>query len=131
MSGCDDPGAGEAAEADVGPRVVHGGVGGARAPGRGAAGAGGAGAGDAGPAVAVQPGEMSNTRRRQPGRHTAASALPRDELYVAAKPDGPSSGWSRAQRGFQGDPVGIHEPCQRAAQHTASGGQQTVRTMSV
>lgn len=126
MSGCHDPGSGQAAATSVRTRVLDGGVigGCARAPDDdGHSGAGGAGAGDAGSAVAVQPEQVS-----PPGRDTAASALPGDELHVAAEPYGHSPGGPRAQRGLARHPLGIYQPRQRAAQHAQTGGWQTVRT---
>lgn len=111
MSGCHDPGPGQAAATSF----LYGGVigGGARAPDDRRPRAGGAGAGDAGPAVAVQPEQMSPA-----GWHAATPTLPGDELHIAAKPDGHTSGWPRAQRGLAGHPLGVHQPRQRAAQHT-------------
>lgn len=92
MSGCHDPGPGQAAAISIRTRVLDGGVvgGGARPPDdrRPGAGGAGAGAGDAGFAVAVQPDQVPPA-----GWHPAAPALPGDELHVAAKPtDLPQAG---------------------------------------
>lgn len=129
MLGCHDPGPGQAAAISIRTRVLDGGVvgGGARPPDdrRPGAGGAGAGAGDAGFAVAVQPDQVPPA-----GWHPAAPALPGDELHVAAKPHGSTSGWPRAQRRLAGHPLGVHQPRQRAAQHAQAGGWQTVRTMN-
>lgn len=72
MSGCNDPGTGEAAEVGFRSRVVHGGVGGAgggRDPGDGDR------TGNESVAVVVQPRKIAS---QQPGRHTAAQTLPGD-----------------------------------------------------
>jgi len=91
MSGCDDLGTSETAETGVGAGVVDGSVdgNGTRAPNDRDSRVGDTGAGDAGPAVAIQ---SEQVQTRQSGQHAAASTLPGDELHVAAKPDGYTSG---------------------------------------
>lgn len=92
VPGCDDSGTGEAATTSVRTRVLDGGVvGGSRASDDRSPGAGVAGAGNAGPAVSVQPDQMSS---RQSSWHTAAPALPGNELHIVAEPDRHTAGRS-------------------------------------
>lgn len=109
VSGCDNPGAGEAAAIGNGDGVVRGGARAPRNPG-----AGGAGTGDAGAPVTVDPDPMSE---QSLGRHAAAPALPGDELYVAAEPLGHTAGRSRTQRRLSRHSLGVRQPRQRAAPH--------------